>query len=292
LNYKVFCTTKVEDREADIFDFFKAERGDNIELLVRVYEPRKLELVRDGRVTSLPELSPYLEEYGEKRVVIRRKNREVAVRVRLKAGEVNVYPRADLSPAKHKTKGLSIVIAEEIDCVDIKTQERLEPEEGGTPRLLLTSLAAGNREEVERVVEFYAMRWRIEQFHFMLKSGGLRVEKLQFDDVHTLTNALSFYSVIAWQMMAITYQVRENPEQLATELFPEEEVALLARVTRRPVWTAKDVMVALGKLIGFAPSKRQPLPGTKVVGQALERFYFIKKGFEYSNAPPIQNPTR
>ena len=63
----------VEDREADIFAFFKAERGDNIELLVRVYEPRKLELVRDGRVTSLPELSPYLEEYGEKRVVLKRK---------------------------------------------------------------------------------------------------------------------------------------------------------------------------------------------------------------------------
>ncbi len=282
----------VEDREADIFDFFKAERGDKIELLVRVHEPRKLELVRDGRVTSLPELSQYLPEYGEKTVQVRRKNREVAVRVRLKAGEVNVYPRADLSPARHKTQGLSVVIAEEIDCVDVKTQERVEQEAAGTSWLLLTSLAVGNREEVERVVEFYAMRWRIEQFHFTLKSGGLRVEKLQFDDVHTLTNALSFYSVIAWQIMAITYQVRENPEQVATEVLPEEEVALLERVTRRKVGTAKDVMVALGKLVGFAPSKRQPLPGTKVVGQALERFYFIKQGFEQSKVSPLQNPTR
>ncbi|AMA10332.1 hypothetical protein [Picosynechococcus sp. PCC 73109] len=147
----------VEDREADIFDFFKAERGDKIELLVRVHEPRKLELVRDGRVTSLPELSQYLPEYGEKTVQVRRKNREVAVRVRLKAGEVNVYPRADLSPARHKTQGLSVVIAEEIDCVDVKTQERVEQEAAGTSWLLLTSLAVGNREEVERVVEFYAM---------------------------------------------------------------------------------------------------------------------------------------
>lgn len=282
----------VEDREADMFDFFKAERGKKIELLVRVHEPRKLELVRDGRVTSLPELSQYLPEYGEKIVQIRRKNREVAVRVRLKAGEVNVYPRADLSPAKHKTQGLSIVIAEEIDCVDIKTGERVEQEGDGTSWLLLTSLGAGNGEEVARVVEFYAMRWRIEQFHFMLKSGGLNVEKLQFDDVHTLTNALSFYSVIAWQMMAITYQVRENPEQVATTVIPEEEVTLLARVTRSSISTARDAMVALGKLIGFAPSKRQPLPGTKVVGQALERFYFIKQGFEQSNASPLQNPTR
>ena len=282
----------VEDREADMFDFFKAERGEKIELLVRVHEPRKLELVRDGRVTSLPELSQYLPEYGEKRVQIRRKNREVAVRVRLKAGEVNVYPRADLSPAKHKTQGLSIVMAEEIDCVDIKTGARVEQEGDGTSWLLLTSLGAGNREEVERVVEFYAMRWRIEQFHFMLKSGGLNVEKLQFDDVHTLTNALSFYSVIAWQMMAITYQVRENPERVATTVMPEEEVTLLARVTRNSILTARDVMVALGKLIGFAPSKRQPLPGTKVVGQALERFYFIKQGFEQFKASPLQNPTR
>ncbi|WP_157072240.1 hypothetical protein [Picosynechococcus sp. PCC 73109] len=92
--------------------------------------------------------------------------------------------------------------------------------------------------------------------------------------------------------MAITYQVRENPEQVATEVLPEEEVALLERVTRRKVGTAKDVMVALGKLVGFAPSKRQPLPGTKVVGQALERFYFIKQGFEQSKVSPLQNPTR
>jgi hypothetical protein len=76
------------------------------------------------------------------------------------------------------------------------------------------------------------MRWRIEQFHFTLKSGGLNVEKLQFDDVHTLTNALSFYSVIPWQIMARTYQLRQNPEQEARGILPEEEVALLSQVKR------------------------------------------------------------
>jgi hypothetical protein len=51
-------------------------------------------------------------------------------------------------------------------------------------------------------------------------------------------------------------------------------------------------MLALGKLIGFAPSKRQPLPGTKVLDQALERFHFVKQGFDLSLASPTQNPTR
>ena len=48
--------------------------------------------------------------------------REVKLSLRLKARKVNVYPRKDLSAKKkHKTQGLSLVVAEEIACVDCQT---------------------------------------------------------------------------------------------------------------------------------------------------------------------------
>jgi hypothetical protein len=268
----------VEDREADIFSFFKAEREKNVELLVRVYQPRRIELVETGLVKPLAEIPAQLRDYGVKTVSIRRENREVELSLRLKAGKVNVYPGKDLSAKKHKTQGLSLVVAEEIACVDPQTGETLVSETKPSQWWLLTSLPIENRADVERVVEFYALRWRIERLHYTLKSGALNTEKLQFDDIHTLVNALSFYSVVAWQLLTLTYTLRENPELSANQVFTPDELRILQALAKTTISTVGEGVLALGKMVGFAPSRKQPFPGIKVLAQALDRFFFIKMG--------------
>ena len=268
----------VEDREADIFSFFKAQREKNVELLVRVYQPRRIELVETGLVKPLAEIPPQLRDYGVKTVSIRRENREVELTLRLKAGKVNVYPRKDLSAKKHKTQGLSLVVAEEIACVDSQTGDTLVSQTTPSQWWLLTSLPIENLADVETVVEFYALRWRIERFHYTLKSGALNVEKLQFDDIHTLVNALSFYSVVAWQLLNLTYTLRENPELSANQVFTPDELTLLQALVKTTISTVGEGVLALGKMVGFAPSRKQPFPGIKVLAQALDRFFFIKMG--------------
>ena len=42
----------IQDREADIFAFFQAERAPGVELLVRVHEPRKMAVVPSGEVAK------------------------------------------------------------------------------------------------------------------------------------------------------------------------------------------------------------------------------------------------
>lgn len=46
------------------------------------------------------------------------------------------------------------------------------------------------------------------------------------DDIQTLINSLVFYSVVASQILALTYALRENPDQSASILFDESEVIL------------------------------------------------------------------
>lgn len=268
----------VEDREADIFSFFKAETEKNVELLVRVYQPRQIEIVESGLVKPLPEIPAHLSDYGIKTVSIRRDNREVELTLRLKAGKVNVYPGKDLSAKKHKTQGLSLVVAEDIACVDAKTGKPLGSDTKPAQWWLLTSLPTENLAQVNKVVDFYAWRWRVERLHYTLKSGALNVEKLQFDDIHTLVNALSFYSVVAWQLLTLTYTLRENPEQSAHQVFTSDELTLLQALVKKTISTVGDVDLALGKIVGFAPSRKQPFPGIKVLAQALDRFFFIKMG--------------
>lgn len=279
----------VEDREGDVFSFMQAERAANVDLLVRVYQSRKMEVVSTGTVCAFPEVAEHLAEYGLYQVRILRQNREVELTLKLKAGAVYIHPRKDLSVKKHQIQGLSLVVAEEISCIEVESQGEVPSQ---TPAIwyLMTSLPIHDLDAVQRVVRFYALRWRVERFHYTLKSGALNVEKLQFDDVKTLINALAFYSVVAWQLLALTYAVRENSEQSAELIFDPSEIHLLQSITGKKIGTVRQAVLALTKIVGFASSKKQPLPGVKVLATAIQCFFFIKLGAN-SNVPckPLQD---
>jgi hypothetical protein len=179
----------VQDREADIFNFFKAKRASSVELLVRVHQPRNLQVLANQCVAKLAVIGEHLSDFGTKEVIIHRNNKEVKMTLALKAGAVNVLPDKDLSVTKHQIQGLSLVIAEEIACVDSTTGEDVFKETDKAIWYLLTSLPFESQADVQRIVHFYALRWRIERFHYTLKAGALNVEKLQFDDIHSTLNA-------------------------------------------------------------------------------------------------------
>jgi hypothetical protein len=230
----------------------------------------------------LPTVAAHLNDYGHYSVQIERQvegqRRTVELTLHLQAATVHIYPNQDLSPARHKTQALSLVVATEVACVDVKSQADCFDADNALSWFLLTSLPIEQTEDVRRIVRFYALRWRIERLHFTLKSGALDVEKLQFDDVHTLANALTFYAVVAWQLLGLTYALRQDPEQPAETMFEPEELTLLHQLSGQPVNSLRQATLALTKLVGFAPSKKQPLPGVKVLAAAIERFFFVKQG--------------
>ena len=276
------------DRESDIFDFFKAERAPNVDLLVRVFQPRKVEVLSAGTVCPLPTVAEHLDDYGQYQVQIERDNRTVELTLQLQGAAVSVHPGKDLSVAKHKTQGLSLVVATEVACQNVKTQKDcFNPKQAAT-WLLLTSLPIETIDDLKRVVRFYSLRWRVERLHFTLKSGALNVEKLQFDDIHTLTNGLAFYAVVAWQLLALTYALRQDADQPAEAIFDEREVHLLKQLSQKPIRSVREAALAMAKLIGFAPSKKQPLPGVKVLATAIERFSFSKQA-AIALAKPLQD---
>lgn len=263
----------IQDREADIFAFFQAERAPGVELLVRVHEPRKVEVCASGEVAKLAEMQGKLPVVGEQRVVITRQNKEITLVLALHGGAVNVR-----SGRGEQTQGLALVIAQEIDSFDSQGKRIFNPEQR-VIWYLLTSLPVTSALEMERLTYFYALRWRIERLHYTLKSGALEVEKLQFDDLTTTLNALAFYSVVAWQLLAIVYLTRHAQDEVATKCFTAQEITILAATSKKPLPTVKAATLALAKLVGFAPSKRQPLPGIKMLALALERFHYLKLGF-------------
>lgn len=280
------------DREGDIFKFFKAPREANVDLLVRVFQPRQVEVVSAGQVCPLPAVATHLDDYGRTAIQIERqydgKRRTVELTLQLQAATVHLHPNKNLSTARHKTQALSLVVATEVGCVDVKSQADCFEADDALCWSLVTSLPIETPEAVKRILRFYALRWRIERLHFTLKSGALNVEKLQFDDVHTLVNALTFYAVVAWQLLGLTYALRHDPEQAAEVLFDANELTLLHQISGKPVDSLRQATLALTQLVGFVPSQKQPLPGVKVLANAIERFFFVKKGAA-AVAKPLQD---
>ena len=258
----------MQDREADIFDFFKAERAANVDLLVRVHQPRKVEVAALNQVFSLQQAAEQLAEQAELQVEVQRNNRTVMLQLQVQAGQVAILPDKDLSPQKHKATDLYLVVAREINAFDEQGESVFDPQQAAC-WLLLTSYQVKQAADALQVVKWYALRWRIERLHLVLKSAGLQVERLQFDHVHTLLNALAFYSIVAWRILYLTYLVRQHPELPPEHCFEQQEIKLLEAKAKRPLQNLQQAMIVLGKLVNFQPTKKQPLPGVKILAQAL-----------------------
>lgn len=277
----------VQDREADIFSLFKAQRAEGVELLVRVFQPRRVDVLDiEGLGTvHLPDLRECLPGFGQTSARIYVSGKPALLTLSLKAGRVLVHPRKDLSPQLHGTEGLSVVVAEEVARVEERTGKDIYEESGRALWLLLTSLPIDSREDLIRAVGFYSLRWGVERLHFTLKSGALNVERMQFDDIHTAVNALAFHAIAAWKFLSMTYWVRENEQEPASSIFEGDELKVIQRLSgKKAAPTVKDAVLIAAKLVGFAPSKKQPMPGVKVLAQALQCLHFMTFGFRINDS--------
>lgn len=88
--------------------------------------------------------------------------------------------------------------------------------------MLLTIISINNFSEAVEKIEWYCLRWRIEIFHKILKSG-LKVEACRLQTADRLIRFLTIMSVIAWRIFYITLISRTNPNISCTSILADEE---------------------------------------------------------------------
>jgi len=110
----------------------------------------------------------------------------------------------------------------------------LNPPKGCEPIewILTTSLPIESVADAMTVVEYYVQRWKIERFHFVLKSG-MGAEKIQQRSYERIKPVLLIYSVIALYIMAVTLIGRVLPDAPCTLLLDEDEWKVLYRVVNK-----------------------------------------------------------
>ena len=88
--------------------------------------------------------------------------------------------------------------------------------------LLLTTLPIDSFADAKRLVRWYTYRWRIERYHFTLKSG-CRLEQLRLETAERLRRALALYAMVAARLLHLTYLARQEPEASCEPAVSAEE---------------------------------------------------------------------
>jgi len=220
------------DREADFFELFDEQRQhDRVDLLVRAQynrniteEPFKLfAAVRESKVKSwvgvhIPRQSARPKKSKQK-ARPKRPGRISDLAVR--------YMRIQLpAPEHHAGKDpIHIWIIHALEENPPKNAKAIE-------WFLLTTMDITSSKDAERCLRWYCLRWRIEDWHRVLKSGCC-IEKLAHDTAGRLRRAIAINLVIAWRIMLMTLMGRETPELPAEVLFSDVELRTLRAFSKK-----------------------------------------------------------
>jgi hypothetical protein len=221
--------TMIADREADSFPLWALVPEPNVHVLGRVYHDRKL--ADGGTLLTAARSWPVL---GTRSITIReREDRpEREAMLELRAGSVTI-----LRPQDCREPGLP----DKLMLTLVELTER-NPPIGAEPVTwyLLTTHAAGDAASAWQIVDWYRMRWLIEQLFRTLKRQGLQIEDSQLETAERLLKLVAIATRAAIIILQLTQARDGNSTLMADDVFSPEEVATLEAVNASFYGAAKE----------------------------------------------------
>jgi Transposase DNA-binding len=159
---------------------------------------------------------------------------------------------------------------------------------------LITDLPVRNRQEAIEKINWYAMRWKIEVFHKVLKSG-CRAEDSKLRTADRLANLMALFCIISWRILWLTMMARTAPDENPGIAFTSSEIGLLdglvadAGNRRCHPGTLAFYAIKLARLGGYLARASDPPPGIVVIWRGLTRLTDIERGAEIGAARLVGN---
>lgn len=268
----------VGDREADLFEFLHHAKELEQDYLIRAVQNRQTE--EGARLFDLVKQEPAAAQV---QVTIPRdtrrslKTREATLEVRYRTVLLPVPLHLQERYGKDESLTGSIIHVKEIH-----PPEGVEPIEW----FLLTNLSVTTVDEAMEKVKWYVHRWKIERFHYILKSG-CEVEEMQEREAERLKKLILIYSIIAIEILSVTYLARETPNAPCELFFNPEEWQVLYRIAHRTtvlpntIPTIHEAVACLAKLGGFLGRKGDGEPGVKVIWKGLRELRTVVQHYKF-----------
>jgi hypothetical protein len=149
---------------------------------------------------------------------------------------------------------------------------------------LLTTEPVTTLAEATRIIGWYGVRWGIEVFHKVLKSG-CAVEAVQLEKAERLQRYLAVKLVIAWQVMALTHLGRVQPTAPVREILAAGAWRILRMATGGEAGApgppkVGEVVQRLARLGGHLGRRSDGPPGPLSLARGLQRLQDITLGWQ------------
>jgi hypothetical protein len=147
---------------------------------------------------------------------------------------------------------------------------------------LLTTEPIETIYEVVQVIELYKKRWRIEDYHLILKSGCCS-KKLRLREIDRLFKALVVNSMVAARIQELQQASRNSPEEKARNYLSEEECQVLCRrfggKLNSESLTINEAVRRIARLGGFLNRKSDKEPGVRTLWKGLDALGILVEGY-------------
>lgn len=269
------CIVNVMDREGDIFEvLYHHQQQRRVQLLIRASKNRKSDL--DSNLFSELRNSP-LQARIEINIAHRRdkKRRRVPTDTELELR----YKQVSLQVPKH----CQIPNAQPITVWMVHAYETTPPP--NTKRIewfLISTEEVADDDKAQQCLREYGFRWRIEEWHRVLKSGCKTEDKIA-DDAESLRREIAIDMVIGWRVMLMTLLGRGSEANAPADiLFSELELKVLTHVSKQlrcpqPKTVAKAVYI-VARLGGYRGRRSDGPPGTIVLWRGYRELQSMVRG--------------
>jgi hypothetical protein len=260
----------IGDRENDIYEFFCTARALGTHFLVRTCVDR---LAGDGQHTIADEMQE-VRIKGLHQVEVRGPKGHVSLAtVELKYRRIHVLPPIG---KQKRYPALTLTV--------IHAQERHTPKDRARiDWKLITDLPVRSRADAIQMLDWYALRWKVELFHKILKSG-CRAEESKLRTAERLVNLLSIYCIVSWRIFWLTMLNRVVPDVSPHLALTGLEMGLLDELVRdkgHVMLRSKTLSYYLTKIAcmgGYLARGHDPPPGNTVMWRGLSRLMDIELG--------------
>lgn len=252
----------VSDAESDIHEYFACERPAHVDVLVRACQNRRL-------CDSEQLLWPTLRQTVAAGTLTIEVTAQAERPARTAICQVHYRP-VTLNP----TNGNRAAHLHRLQPVTVFAVlvEEIAPPADQKPLcwLLLTTRSVKSWEDAIQLITFYTWRWRVERFHFVLKSG-CRIEQRRLQSVSALCRFLALANLVAWRLLWLTYLARVQPEAPCTLALQPHEWQALYLLTHHEPWkaasppTLQNAVLWLARLGGYLARSADGPPGVLVL---------------------------
>lgn len=258
----------IGDRESDIYELFCTAQELGTHFLVRTCVDR---LAGDGEHTIATEMEEVKIKGVQQVEVTDKKGRKSISTLDIKYKKIKVLPPVG-KRKKYPELMLTVIYATERGTP--KDRDRINWK-------LITDLEITSTKDAVEKLKWYALRWKIEVFHKILKSG-CKAESSKLRAAERLTKLIAIYCILSWRIFWMTMLNRvcqDAPPKLA---LTEMEIGILDRLvkdSRGPEKNLSHYIIKIARLGGYLARASDPPPGNLVMWRGLNRLVDIAFGF-------------